>query len=42
MAGLVTAIHVLHHLRMAGGFVYFTTNRPNGILYVGVTSELAK
>jgi putative endonuclease len=25
---------------MAGGFVYFITNRRNGILYVGVTSNL--
>jgi putative endonuclease len=25
---------------MAGGFVYFMTNRRNGILYVGVTSNL--
>jgi putative endonuclease len=25
-----------------GGWVYFLTNRPNGILYVGVTSDLAK
>ena len=26
---------------MAGGFVYFMTNRRNGILYVGVTSNLS-
>jgi len=25
---------------MAGGFVYFMTNRRNGILYVGVTGNL--
>jgi len=25
---------------MAGGWVYFMTNRRNGILYVGVTSKL--
>jgi putative endonuclease len=25
---------------MAGGFVYFMSNRRNGILYVGVTSNL--
>jgi putative endonuclease len=42
MAGLVPAIHVLHYLRMAGGFVYFMTNRPSGILYVGVTSDLVR
>ncbi len=23
-----------------GGSIYITTNRPNGVLYVGVTSEL--
>ena len=27
---------------MAGGFVYIMTNRRNGILYVGVTSNLAR
>ncbi len=27
---------------MAGGWVYFMTNRPNGILYVGVTSDLVR
>ena len=35
MAGLVPAIHVLQTIRMAGGYVYILTNRPNGILYVG-------
>ena len=25
-----------------GGWVYFMTNRPNGTLYVGVTSDLAR
>ena len=39
MAGLVPAIHVLHNFGMAGGFIYFLTNRPNGILYVGVPEE---
>jgi putative endonuclease len=24
------------------GWVYFMTNRPNGILYVGVTSDIAR
>jgi putative endonuclease len=24
---------------MAGGYVYILTNRPNGILYVGVTND---
>ncbi|RYX95086.1 MAG: GIY-YIG nuclease family protein, partial [Bradyrhizobiaceae bacterium] len=27
---------------MAGGYVYFMTNRPNGVLYVGVTSDLIR
>ena len=27
---------------MAGGFVYFMTNRRNGALYVGVTSDLPR
>jgi putative endonuclease len=27
---------------MAGGWVYILTNRPNGILYVGVTSDLIR
>jgi putative endonuclease len=39
MAGLVPAIHVLHNQRM-GGWVYIMANRRNGVLYVGVTSDL--
>ncbi|WP_428032230.1 GIY-YIG nuclease family protein [Ancylobacter sp.] len=27
---------------MSGGFVYLLTNRPNGTLYVGVTSDLVR
>jgi putative endonuclease len=27
---------------MQGGWVYIVTNRPNGILYTGVTSDLAR
>jgi putative endonuclease len=42
MAGLVPAIHVLQTNRMAGGYVYILTNRPDGILYVGVTSDLVR
>jgi putative endonuclease len=40
---LVPAIHVLQYLCcMAGAFVYILTNRPNGILYVGVTNDLVR
>jgi len=42
MRGLVPRIHVLFDRHMAGGFVYIVTNRPNGILYVGVTSNLPR
>ena len=27
---------------MSGGWIYILTNRPNGTLYVGVTSDLAR
>ncbi|WP_137045952.1 GIY-YIG nuclease family protein [Pseudolabrys sp. FHR47] len=27
---------------MSGGCVYFITNKPHGILYAGVTSDIAK
>jgi len=42
MAGLVPAIHVLHHRSMSGGYVYILASAPNGILYVGVTSDLVR
>ncbi|WP_299808204.1 GIY-YIG nuclease family protein [Tardiphaga sp.] len=42
MAGLVPAIHDLHNRGMRRRYVYFLTNRPNGILYVGVTSDLVR
>jgi putative endonuclease len=42
MAGLVPAIHVLQYLPMVGGYVYFMTNNQNGILYVGVTSDIVR
>jgi len=42
MAGLVPAIHVLFSSSMAGGCVYILSNRPNGILYVGVTNDLIR
>ncbi len=43
MARLVPAIHVFHDWAMEkGGWIYFMTNRPNGILYVRVTSNLIR
>jgi putative endonuclease len=42
VAGLVPAIHVLHDPHMSGGFIYFMASAPNGILYVGVTSDLVQ
>jgi putative endonuclease len=33
---------VLHYLRMSGGYVYILASAPNGILYVGVTSDLVR
>jgi len=42
MAGLVPAIHVFHHRRMKGGYIYFLTNKPNGVLYIGVTNDLIR
>jgi putative endonuclease len=42
MAGLVPAIHVLQYFRMMGGYVYLMTNRPNGIIYVGVTNDIVR
>jgi putative endonuclease len=27
---------------MPGGWVYMVTNRPNGVLYTGVTSDIAR
>ena len=42
MAGLVPAIHVLKIISMKTGWVYIMTNRANGTLYVGVTSDLVR
>src|SRR5207248_2746972 len=50
MAGLVPAIHeviasdswLARILHMEGAWVYIVTNRPNGTLYVGITSNLAR
>jgi putative endonuclease len=40
MAGLDPAIRSERHMR--GGWVYIITNRPDGTLYFGVTSDLAR
>ncbi|MDO8977821.1 MAG: GIY-YIG nuclease family protein [Afipia sp.] len=43
MAGLVPAIHAFHDCDMSdGGYIYILTNRPNGVLYVGVTNDLVR
>ncbi len=50
MAGLVPAIHVsvaaqpamAHFSQMNEAWVYIVTNRPNEILYTGVTSNLPR
>ena len=44
MPGLVPGIHGLQHgnMRKGGGWVYIMTNRPNGTLYLGVTSDIAR
>jgi len=49
MAGLGPAIYEIatdpsprQSLRMADGWVYIMTNRPNGTLYVGVTDNVAR
>ena len=50
MAGRVPAIHESvadslgwqHDHLMAGAWIYIMTNRPNGILYTGVTNDLIR
>ncbi len=42
MAGLVPTIHVFFNVKMKGGWFYLMTNRRNGILYAGVTSNLPR
>jgi putative endonuclease len=38
----VPTIHVLLSGMMSGGFIYIMSNRRNGTLYVGVTSDLVR
>ena len=40
--GLVPAIHVSFNAAMKAGWFYLMTNRRNGILYAGVTSNLPR
>ncbi len=42
MPGLVPGIHAEQYRTMRGGWVYIVTNRPNGTLYTGVTSNLSR
>jgi putative endonuclease len=42
MAGLVPAIHAGQIQSARSGWVYIMTNRPNGMLYTGVTSDLSR
>ncbi len=47
MAGLVPAIHELQNCSMQrswewAAYVYIMTNRPNGILYIGVTNDIVR
>jgi putative endonuclease len=42
MAGLVPAIHVFLNAMMKGDWFFLMTNRRNGILYGGVTSNLPR
>ena len=42
MAGLDPAIHAFKHPVMREAWVYIMTNRPNGTLYVGVTTNLLR
>jgi putative endonuclease len=42
MAGLVPAIHAFTLAAVKGGWVYIMSNRRNGTLYVGVTSNLSR
>ena len=44
MAGLDQACpgHPRNDAPMSGGWVYIMTNRPNGVLYTGVTSDIGR
>jgi putative endonuclease len=40
-SGLCSAIVSRSFPDMRGGWVYIVTNRPRGVLYIGVTADLA-
>jgi putative endonuclease len=40
--GIGPAIHEKHTRSMRGGWLYMMTNRPNGTLYTGVTSNISR
>ena len=42
MAGLVPAIHASNAAHTIYAWVYIVTNKPNGILYVGVTGDIRR
>jgi putative endonuclease len=42
MPGLVPGILFSDAGTMREGFLYMTTNRPHGVLYTGVTSDLSR
>ena len=44
MPGFDPGIHGLQHkdMRKGAGWVYIMTNRPNGTLYLGVTSNIVR
>ena len=42
MAGLVPAIHALLQWLAMGAYVYILSNRRDGVLYVGVTSDIIR
>ena len=42
MPALVAGIHVLQNLHHVRWHVYIVTNKPNGILYIGVTNDLIR
>jgi putative endonuclease len=39
---IASRLFLSEHQLMRGGWVYIMTNRPNGTLYLGVTSDLAR